>query len=152
MSIDAAVASKLVEKLGHDRVYPDARWLTTTSDGSPARLDDPVVMYRQTGGSGSKNLTGERGGLRNDFFTIEVFADDRDVCSQVRDKLLKAFAGPLDADYPGRWQTWGGPKSPVKVHWAEIDDPEADAEFVEQDMHQMFRWVRLVLEVQWLKE
>lgn len=156
MSIDAAVASRLCQVLKHDRVYPDGRWLSTNPETGEASLlaELPVVMYRQTGGSGSKCLSGDRGSLRDEFYLIEAFAEGREECSAVRDILLDAFKGPMDPDNPGRWAVWGGPKSPCKVHWAEIDDPEAGAEFPDDgsDMHLLFRFVRMILKVQWFME
>lgn len=153
-NIDAAVAQQLCTVLKHDRVYPDGRWLVTNRETGEATLlaELPVLMYRQTGGNGSKCLSGDRGGLRDDFYLLEVFAEGRDECSAVRDALLEAFKGPPDPVHPGRWATWGSPKSPCRVKWAEIDDPEAGAEFPESEMHLLFRFVRMVLTVQWQAE
>lgn len=151
--IDAAVAQKLVEVLKNDRVFPDMSWFRRDNDGNPIRLgQESVVMYRQTGGSGPKFLNRPRGSLRTDFFLLEVFADDRDECSRVKDVLLDAFAGPVDPDEPSGWSTWGSPKSPCNVHWAEADEPDSGAEFPDTEIHLIFRYVRMVLSVQWNKE
>lgn len=155
MSIEAAVATRLMTALGHDRIYPDARWLKTDPQTGEAVLlaQLPVLMYRQTGGTGGDSLSDGRGALREDYFTLEVFAEGRNECSAVRDKLLDEFPGPVDADNPGGWATWGVPKTngSALVHWATIDDPEAGAEFPESDVHLLFRYVRMVLTVQWYK-
>lgn len=152
--IDAAVAQKLAEVLKHDRVYPDARWLSTNQQTGEATLhaELPVVMYRETGGRGSDSLNAVRGSLREDYFLVEVFAEGRDECSEVRDVLLEAFPGPLDVDNPGRWCAWGSPKKPCLVKWAVMDDPEAGSEFPDTEPHLLFRFVRMVLTVQWHKE
>lgn len=149
MSIDAAVAQKLCDVLEHERVYPDFRWLTTDeTTGEFIKLPDPVVMYRQTGGSGGDSLDQGRGTLRDDFFLIEVFADGRDECTAVKDALLAAFGGPAVPASPGDWATWSG----LPVKWAQIDDPEAGSEIPESEPYLLFRFVRMVLQVQWYKE
>lgn len=145
MTITDALTWKLCAVVGGDKVFPDA--VPIPDDPDEAAL--PAVTYRQTGGYAEKYLDAPRSPLRTDTFMVEAFAFTRAAAEAVKNQLLAAFRGPVDAD-PAKWAAWptaGG----LAVGWAEADDPAADADFPTTDAHRLFRYAQVHLTVTYLE-